>query len=72
MSVTITEELYAEKSTDILVLEVGTIALSLIVRTWDINIVLYLNSISTKLLQVKKKWSKNLKLIVRAFMNKFN
>nr|CAB3267621.1 vacuolar protein sorting-associated protein 13A-like [Phallusia mammillata] len=51
MSVTITEELNTETRSDILVLEVGTMSLSMIARTWDTNIVVYLQSISTKLLQ---------------------
>jgi len=52
MLVLITEELLAEKSEDLMLLRVGTISTSLRLRTWDMVIGLYLDSISAKMLQV--------------------
>jgi len=52
MLVLITEELLAEKSEDLMLLRIGTISTSLRLRTWDMVIGLYLDSISAKMLQV--------------------
>ncbi|XP_076814167.1 intermembrane lipid transfer protein VPS13A-like isoform X3 [Clavelina lepadiformis] len=51
MVLRIKEEMNVEKSTDLMVLRVGTLSLNMETRTWDMGIQLFLDSISVLLLE---------------------